>query len=173
MSNKYVTAYYLDAKDGRPASEAPLRHGPIEPSQNLQINAIDRRQSPPVIIGSIPSSEALAAGMTLIKKTEHDERVASVEAWKIENEMQAQEKRRKGMVLSRFQARAILRQYGKREQAEQLMADPATDPLTVDAWNDASEFRRLSPTILAMAPALGLSDEQLDQMFEEGAEIEA
>ena len=173
MSRKYLQAYYLDAKDGRPANEAPLRHGPVAPSDNLEITVVDRRESPAVILGSIPSSEALAPGMTLIKKEEHDRRVAEVESWKIENEMQTLQKRREAMKLSRFQALAILRQYGKRDTAEQIIADPETDPLTVDAWNYATEFRRLSPTILSMAPALGLSDEQLDQMFEEGAEIEA
>jgi len=173
MSRKYVTAYYLDAKDGRPANEAPLRHGPVTPSENLEISVVDRRESTPVIVGSIPSSETLAPGMTLIEKTDHDNRVAAVEGWKIDNELRELEKRRKTMVISRFQALAILRQYGKREAAEQIMADPATNALTVDAWNYATEFRRLSPTIMSLAPALGLTDEQLDQMFEEGAQIEA
>ena len=40
------------------------------------------------------------------------------------------------------------------------------------AWEYASEFRRLSPAILGMAGALGLTDEQLDSMFEQGSQIE-
>ena len=38
---KHVTAYYLDAKDGRPAAEAPLRHGPAMPSAALTVDAVD------------------------------------------------------------------------------------------------------------------------------------
>ena len=53
------------------------------------------------------------------------------------------------------------------------MADPATDPLIVDAWTDASEFRRTSPTIAELAGQLGLTDEDVDTMFEQAAEIEA
>jgi len=76
-------------------------------------------------------------------------------------------------VVSRFQARAALHLAGLLPQVEALMADPATDTLARLAWTDAQEFRRTSPTLLAMAAALSLTDAQLDQLFITAAGIEA
>lgn len=76
-------------------------------------------------------------------------------------------------VVSRFQARAALHLAGLLPQVEALMADPQTDTLARLAWTDAQEFRRTSPTLLAMASALSLTDEQLDQLFVTAAGIEA
>ncbi len=76
-------------------------------------------------------------------------------------------------VVSRFQARAALHLAGLLTSVEALMADPATDTLARLAWTDAQEFRRTSPTLLAMASALSLTDEQIDQLFITAAGIEA
>lgn len=76
-------------------------------------------------------------------------------------------------VVSRFQARAALHLAGLLTAVEALMADPATDPLARLAWTDAQEFRRTSPTLVAMAAALSLTDAQLDQLFITAAGIEA
>lgn len=174
MSNniKHVTAYYLDAKDGRPASEAPNRHGPVLPD-GLTVDIVDRREHPPLIIGTMPASQPLSAGMQLINQAEHAERVQAVNDWHQANAERQAHERRQGMVLSRFQARAVLRIHGYREQVDQMMQSPDADPLTADAWADASEFKRLSPTILDMMQKLGISDDEADAMFEEGAAIEA
>lgn len=67
--------------------------------------------------------------------------------------------------VSRFQARAALHLAGMLDQVESIMADPETDMLARLAWDDAIEFRRDSPTLVAMAAALSLTDEQLDQLF--------
>lgn len=82
MSTQHVTAYYLDARDGRPASEAPLRHGPAKPLESLQIDAVDRRQSPPLIIGRIPAGDALAPGMASISEQDHADLMADYQAWR-------------------------------------------------------------------------------------------
>lgn len=76
-------------------------------------------------------------------------------------------------VVSRFQARAALHLAGLLDQVEALMADPATDTLARLAWTDAQEFRRTSPTLLAMSSALSLTDAQLDQLFITAAGIDA
>lgn len=76
-------------------------------------------------------------------------------------------------VVSRFQARAALHLAGLLTAVEALMADPATDMLARLAWTDAQEFRRTSPTLLAMASALSLTDAQLDALFVAAAGIEA
>jgi len=76
-------------------------------------------------------------------------------------------------VVSRYQARAALHLAGLLTAVEALMADPATDMLARLAWTDAQEFRRTSPTLLAMASALSLTDAQLDQLFITAAGIDA
>lgn len=76
-------------------------------------------------------------------------------------------------VVSKFQAKAALRGAGLLSSVETMMADPAADPLAVLAWTEAQEFRRTSPTVAAMAAALGLDDAALDALFITAAGIEA
>jgi hypothetical protein len=78
---------------------------------------------------------------------------------------------RASMVCSRFQARAALHQAGLLAQAEEFVAQ--ADTLVQIAWADAIEFRRNSPTINAMAQGLGLTDEQIDDLFRAAMQIEA
>lgn len=75
--------------------------------------------------------------------------------------------------VTRFQARAALHLAGLLTTVESLMTDPQTDMLARLAWQDAQEFRRQSPTVLSMAGALGLTDEQLDALFTTAAGIDA
>ncbi len=75
--------------------------------------------------------------------------------------------------VSKFQAKAALKQAGLLQQVRDMMAALADDDLTRLAWEDAQEFRRDSPAVLAMATDLALSDEQLDDLFEQAATIEA
>jgi hypothetical protein len=80
---------------------------------------------------------------------------------------------------TRFQARAALYQTLDDEdvrlfdKVELIMANPATPTLYRMAWEDALEFRRLSPTVLALGSMLGLSDAQLDELFVLAKTIEA
>jgi hypothetical protein len=76
-------------------------------------------------------------------------------------------------VVSRFQARAALHLAGLLDDVNAMMADPATPMLARLAWQDAQEFRRQSPTVLAMAAELNLTDAQIDQLFITAAAIEA
>lgn len=75
--------------------------------------------------------------------------------------------------VSRFQARAALHLAGLLEQVEAVIADPATPVLAKLAWQDAQEFKRTSPTIAAMSAALGLTEQQLDDLFALAAGIDA
>lgn len=83
------------------------------------------------------------------------------------------EELRPSMVVSRFQARVALHNAGMLADVQVLMGDPATDPVAVIAWQDAQEFRRLSPTIVAMGAALGWTETQLDELFVAAALIDA
>jgi hypothetical protein len=75
--------------------------------------------------------------------------------------------------VSRFQARAALFEAGKLEQVETLMAAPETPMLMKLAWEDAQEFKRTSPTVAAMAAALSLTEEELDNLFISASQIQA
>lgn len=75
--------------------------------------------------------------------------------------------------VSRFQARAALHIAGLLDQVNTLMADPETPMLSRLAWQDAQEFRRQSPTVLTMAAALGLSEEDVDNLFITAAQVQA
>lgn len=78
---------------------------------------------------------------------------------------------RAAMQCSRFQAKAALLSAGLLPQVEVEIA--AADPMTQLAWFEAVEYRRNSPTILALAAALDLSDEQVDDLFRAAMQIEA
>jgi hypothetical protein len=64
---------------------------------------------------------------------------------------------RQAMSLTPYQAGTL------REAVEAAVA--AGDQNLQDWWNDANEFERLHPVVVAMAQALGQSDEQVDTLF--------
>jgi hypothetical protein len=73
--------------------------------------------------------------------------------------------------VSAFQAKAMLLQAGYWDDVAAFMAD--ADPVTRLAWETAQEFERLSPTILELAEALGISDTELDDLFKFASTIRA
>lgn len=73
--------------------------------------------------------------------------------------------------VSRFQALAALHLAGKLDDA--IAAVEEEGGLTLLAWQNAQVFKRASPMMNALAPALGLDDEALDELFLAAAEIEA
>jgi hypothetical protein len=76
-------------------------------------------------------------------------------------------------VVSRFQALAALHLAGVLPHVESLMSAPEADFLVKLAWQNAQEFHRNSPMVLALSGALGLSTEQLDALFTTAAGIVA
>jgi len=81
------------------------------------------------------------------------------------------ERERATMICSRFQAKAALAAAGLLDDAEAAVA--AADATAQLAWAEAIEFRRNSPTIAALATAVGLKDEQIDDLFRAAMQIEA
>ena len=75
--------------------------------------------------------------------------------------------------VSAFQAHQALDDFELYDQVEAIMASPDTPSKTRRAWRMATEFRRLSPTVLELAGVLGLNDEQLDELFSHALTIEA
>lgn len=76
-------------------------------------------------------------------------------------------------VVSRFQARAALHLAGLLDDVEALMTAPDTPALAKLAWADAQEFERRSPTIAALAGAVGLTEQDIDALFITAAGIKA
>ena len=72
---------------------------------------------------------------------------------------------RANAVCSNLQARVVLHRIGKLAQVEALVNSLGGEIKL--AWDHASEFRRLSPNIIALAqhPSVGMTDEQLDDLF--------
>jgi len=83
------------------------------------------------------------------------------------------ESRRGSMIVSRFQAKTAVYNAGLLDDIESLINNANTDPVIKFAWNDAQEFRRNSPSIALIAQQLNLTDEQLDQLFIDAANITA
>jgi 2-hydroxychromene-2-carboxylate isomerase len=71
--------------------------------------------------------------------------------------------------VSRFQAREALRMAGLFDAAEEAAAEAGGAVLR--AWDEALEWQRDSPTIAALAEALGLTDAQVDDLFAVAATI--
>lgn len=82
-------------------------------------------------------------------------------------------KERRGMVVSRFQAKAALTQAGLMPQIEAIMQDPETSDIVKLAWQDALEFRRDSLVINDLAAALDLTETEVDDLFRAAALITA
>ena len=71
--------------------------------------------------------------------------------------------------VSRFQAKAALHQWGLLEQVQDLVAN-SDDVLLKLAWDEAS-FNRSSQMIANITEELGLTGEQVDDLFRTAAQI--
>lgn len=78
-------------------------------------------------------------------------------------------KRRERMKVSRFQALAALTQAGLLNQVQGFI-DQSTDPLLRLAWAEAS-FDRQSSMVRAVSEELGMTEDEVDQLFEAATKI--
>lgn len=74
--------------------------------------------------------------------------------------------------VSTFQAKAALAMIGKLALAEAIIQGSGDVGMQL-AWKEASVFRAESPSIMALAPLIGLSTAQLYQLFHAAANITA
>lgn len=74
--------------------------------------------------------------------------------------------------VTRFQARAALMAAGLLDAADQAVA-ASGDAFLQLAWKEAVGFPRNSPSIAALAPTLGLTEADVDDLFRAAAEIRA
>lgn len=78
---------------------------------------------------------------------------------------------RAGMKVSRLQARKAMRDAGIFAAVDAAVS-ASGNPDIQDAWANAIEFRRFSPTILALSAQIGLTDTQLDNLFRAAALVD-
>lgn len=75
-------------------------------------------------------------------------------------------------ILTRKQAKSILLIKGLLSYVQPAISAIPNDlqrGLAQIAWDDATEFKRHDPILLVLAGMLGLSDTQLDELFQEGS----
>lgn len=169
---RYLKYTYVDAVTGIPVSDAPATNGPKPPAvAGLVFGFALESHYPtnaPVFYGTADADAEVALPGVMAVMDE-----ATFEAARVAELADRDRKRREKMIVSRFQARAALHLAGLLEAVETLMQSPDTPMLARLAWQDAQEFKRQSPTVLAMASALNLSDADLDQLFITAAGIDA
>lgn len=85
---------------------------------------------------------------------------------------QALDQWREATKVSRLQAKAALSHFGHLANTQAIIDDPTTGMLAKLAWVEASEFRRLSPMMLQIAGLLGLTETDLDELFEYALTVE-
>lgn len=75
--------------------------------------------------------------------------------------------------VTRFQALAALHLAGHLPSVEAIMAAPETPVLAKLAWDNALSFERSSPLLNGLAGTLGLTSQDLDDLFTAAAGIAA
>ena len=81
--------------------------------------------------------------------------------------------KRAGMTCTPRQAKQALRQSGLYNQVKQYintLQGDAKDEAEIE-WNDATEFQRASGFLISMATALGLTEQQVDDLFDLAATL--
>ena len=72
-----------------------------------------------------------------------------------------------------FQGRMALINAGLMTQVEGIMNNPSTPQETKVAWEYAIQWTRMSPMIISLGGTLGMTDEQIDELFEQAQSISA
>lgn len=84
----------------------------------------------------------------------------------------SQQREREAMVLTRYQARAALHDAGLLDDVAALMEDVDTPAEITLMWEHKERIRRTHSATIQMATALGWTDEQLDDLFRAGMQID-
>lgn len=81
--------------------------------------------------------------------------------------------KRERMACNRAQAIIAMRGAGVLPAVEAFMAAPETPDNVKDAWGNSPRFTRLAPLVTGMGAALGLTEDQLDGLFEAAMAVDA
>lgn len=83
------------------------------------------------------------------------------------------EEMRSKMIISPFQGRMALFKAGLMSQVEKIISSSNTPQEVKIAWEYAIEWRRLSPMTISLGAALGLTENQIDELYQEASQITA
>lgn len=78
---------------------------------------------------------------------------------------------RRTMVATPLQAKVALYNAGLLDEVENYISSETTNVVVKLAWNNAIQYERLSPMIENIGANLGLTPEQIDNLFIEAAQI--
>lgn len=73
--------------------------------------------------------------------------------------------------VSGAQAKVALHVSGNLAAIEAIMADPATDPITKIFWENTERFERRSPAINNLAGAIGLTQDDVENLLRQADQI--
>jgi len=176
---KYVAVTYVDKKTGIPGFKEPMKRGPVHPDvKGLNIEWWDASRWPiqhpdgyPLFYGTCDDDANLEIDgvMRVFKDNDHDG--TAEEQY---NELWNQElKARLPSVATARQIRLALLDAGLLDSIQNAFTDLA-EPMKTRAqieWEYATEINKNSPLIQKLYPKLGLTEEQLDDLFVAAAEI--
>lgn len=155
---KYLKYTYVDAITGIPVNEAPATNGPKAPDvEGLEFSFALESQYPtntPTFFGTCPDESITMVPGVIDVLTEADFLRAQ------KDEMFA----RVPKVVTIRQAKLALLQAGLLDDVEAAIAASDNRAAQIE-WEYATEFRRDWPALLALQPSLGLTDQQIDDLF--------
>lgn len=117
---------------------------------------------------NVGTGETTVVPFTPEEEAEADAREAAVLAEQAAAAAQARATRK----VSPYQARIALLNAGYLGAVETLMADPNTPQAAKIAWEYATEVRRNSPFIASLGAGLGLTEAQIDGLFDAAELVE-
>jgi len=175
---KYIAVTYIDKKTGVPGFKEPMRHGPVHPNvKGLNIEFWDASRWPiehpddyPLFYGTCDDDANLDLDgvMRVLEDNENDgtakeqyDRIWSQEL-----------KARLPSIATARQIRLALLDAGLLDSITDAFVD-LEEPLKTKAqieWEYATEIDKNSPLIQNLYPKLGLTEEELDDLFVAAAE---
>lgn len=165
----YIKYTYVDAVTGISVETAPAKNGPVSPNiVDLEFQFAEESAFPtevPIMYGTTHFPSKVPGVIAIITESQFNE------AYQLE--MYKRYVQRVPRSLSQRQARIVLHRHGYLNQVQPIidgMAEPEKSEAQI-AWDYATTIDREDQFTVSLGIALGLSAEQLDDLFIEGATI--
>ena len=168
---KYVAVTHVDKKTKVPGFKAPMRNGPVFPDvKGLDIEWWDQSRWPilhpddyPLFYGTCDqdADTDIPGVMRILEKENYDDLHAM--------ELRA----RKPSVATPLQIRLALIKLGRLEEIQtfiETLEEPAKSIVLVE-WEYALEINKNSTSIQSLGAQMGLTEEEIDDIFELAASI--
>jgi len=170
---KYIAVTYVDKKTGVPGYKEPMKRGPVHPDvKGLNIEWWDASRWPishpddyPSFYGTCDDDADLdIPGVVYVFEDNENDGTAKEQYDQLWNQ---ELKARLPSVATARQIRLALVDAGLLDSVQNAFTDLA-EPLKTKAqieWEYATEIEKNSPLIQALYPKLGLTEDQLDDLF--------